>query len=152
MHIDPKTCELNFMLFLRNNEDEKSIAFTCNPTKNELVSLTKETNGIAKLEKIDDDIYAKYTATIFPEIQCERCLKKVSKQEKITLERLYTEKPEIEDLIEKEMPKNFKIPILDEILEEYIAGTVYQKLCKKKCKGLCTQCGKNLNTNPEHTH
>ena len=152
MHIDPVTCELNFMLFLRNTEDEISIPFTCYPIKNNFVPLTKETTGKITLEKIDDDIYAKITAIIHPEIQCERCLKKVSATEKISLERLYTEKPEVEDLIEKEMPRNFKIPILDEILEEYIAGTVYQKLCTKDCKGLCTKCGVNLNTNPEHVH
>ena len=78
---------------------------------------------------------------------CDRCLEKYKSGIKETIEHLYQlghselDSDEIEFL-----PDNSKeIDISDIICDIFVLNRPIQSLCKKNCKGLCVNCGANLN-------
>lgn len=147
-----KTCELDIRLFLRSHEEEKEFTFSCESDTYESLSFSKPIEGAALLEKTGKELYAQFDITVHPKYPCDRCLKEVSKEMNITFKRLYTDTPDTDDIDEKSFPKQDIIPLIEEIYEEIMTQMNFQKLCKDDCKGLCKECGIDLNNNPDHTH
>lgn len=86
--------------------------------------------------------------------QCSRCLEPMQVHIHTNFEELYVfELRMIEELDEELVPKDgyidLGIPFRDYILLELPITS----LCKPDCKGICLECGQNLNTRPcEHNH
>ncbi len=68
--------------------------------------------------------------------ECDRCLKDVSGEEKLSFERIYLIKEDKE------------INLDEEVMEYIILNKPIKVLCDINCKGLCDICGKNLNDGP----
>lgn len=114
--------------------------------ENELIQFSKPVKLHMILKPIGDEI--ELTGSIEAELllTCSRCLETFSNSINIELnERLSkTLKSEDEDII---FIKNDRLD-LNEIVENNIISMLpIKRLCNKDCKGLCHQCGINLNHN-----
>lgn len=91
------------------------------------------------------------------ELECTRCLKPYTVDLKLPIEEeLQIPGHTLEALEEQELPEDEKEPLfvdyvldLTELLRQNIAVAVpIKNLCSEECKGLCPQCGKDLNQGP----
>ena len=86
--------------------------------------------------------------------QCSRCLEAMLVHIATNFEELYVFEPRmIEELDEETVPKDgyidLGVPFRDYILLELPINSI----CKPDCKGICLECGQNLNTGIcEHNH
>jgi len=88
---------------------------------------------ICKANKFDNILNVKGTFRARVKLRCSRCNENFSSEIKGKFERNYP-------LTTKDI-----LDITDGIREEVILAYPLVLLCKKGCKGLCPQCGKNLN-------
>ncbi len=89
---------------------------------------------LAKVERIDQEVIAKTAVSGKYSALCSRCLEEVEQ---------YWEKKFLIG-IEIEL-KAVEIDLGEEVRQEVILNLPTKILCDKECKGLCPNCGKNLN-------
>ena len=88
------------------------------------------------LTKTRDDLFAKCSLTAEIKETCSRCLAEFDMKLQKELNLHY----ELKGELSIEFDDNLK----DEIITDY----PIKILCKQDCKGLCQECGKNLNEGP----
>lgn len=77
---------------------------------------------------------------------CSRCLTPVSVDRNATLSEVYGTEAELPDDV---LPYNGEyIDLTETIRETLILSEPMKVLCRPDCKGLCPQCGANLNEGP----
>ncbi len=91
-------------------------------------------NVKARLEKVNNFIIADTCIKAQFGYRCARCLEELYSTE----ERSYKFDFEID-------PKSGYIDLGEEIRQEIILANPAKVLCSKDCKGICPQCGANLN-------
>jgi len=95
----------------------------------------------------DDGIYLQAKVSFEYTTSCARCLKNITKNEvamldyKIVYENDQESLTEDELILEKGNILNLKEPIISSILLSLPMKTI----CDDECKGICPQCGKDLN-------
>ncbi len=83
------------------------------------------------------------TSGVYP---CSRCLTPVSVDRNETLSEVYGTEAELPDDV---LPYNGEyIDLTETIRETLILSEPMKVLCRPDCKGLCPQCGANLNEGP----
>lgn len=86
---------------------------------------------------------------IMVEIPCDRCLKPVSTEVSFSIERKLdmklTDEERKEDLDECTYLNGTDLDVDQLVYLEVLMNWPLKVLCKKNCKGICSQCGKNLN-------
>ncbi len=87
------------------------------------------------LERVKNSLFLKGFLTTRIEVLCTRCLKAVRQQQKEPVDFYYLVK-ETDEFIET----------TDEIRGVMLLSYPSKFLCVETCKGLCPQCGVNLNT------
>jgi uncharacterized protein len=86
------------------------------------------------LKVISGEFLATGSLSLSVKLNCSRCLKEIDANILI------------EDFIVNEEVGNKKIiDLTDRIREDIIFALPLKPLCDKNCKGICPQCGKNLN-------
>lgn len=100
----------------------------------ELVKFRKLVNIKAGVHKITNAVTVDLTLSAYPVMNCVRCLY------------------EFEAFLKKNARLNYQVdnfnPVIDlnpDIREEIILDYPIRPLCTPGCKGLCLECGKNLN-------
>lgn len=91
--------------------------------------------------------------------ECARCLTAVSSSVRTTFAEQYYAKLHVETgaampappLDAKEIGSDFRIDIAPLLREEMILAMPLAPLCRPDCKGLCPECGRDLNVAP-HEH
>jgi len=86
-----------------------------------------------KASMLNKDLVVRGDATIIAQCKCDRCLKDVEKD-------IYAE--DICIVVEN-CPD--KVDLTNDIREDILLAFPQTYLCKEDCKGLCFQCGINLN-------
>ena len=85
-------------------------------------------------------------------IPCDRCLEQVSVKIpyhiKKKLDMKLTEEERINDLDESSYLTGMDLDVDRLVYLEVLMGWPLKILCKEECKGICSQCGKNLNYGP----
>ena len=77
---------------------------------------------------------------------CDRCAEDVKKHFDLELERIIVEKLENEEDDDDYIIADDRCIDIDELVSEEVALSMPNKiLCSEDCKGLCMQCGANLN-------
>lgn len=95
----------------------------------------------------DDNIYLQAKVSFEYTTNCARCLKNITKEQvtmldyKIELENDEESSSEDELILEKGNVLNLKEPIISSIILSLPMKTV----CTDNCKGICPNCGKDLN-------
>ena len=80
--------------------------------------------------------------------ECRRCLTPVATPLNLEVGALFTEDPEAEDPDSYPVsPEATEIDVTAAIREELVLAPRYA-LCREDCRGLCPQCGKDLNAGP----
>lgn len=86
------------------------------------------------------------------EVECSRCLKDLLNKVSTNLNYvLFTEKPkefEEDSVTEYIILEDNELDIEDVVFSQIITSIPIKVLCKEDCKGLCPQCGKDLNEGP----
>ena len=100
----------------------------------EEVDIKSLLNVKAHLEKVDNFVVANAHIKAEFGYMCARCLQELYSTE----ERSYKFDFEID-------PSNEYIDLGEEIRQEIIMANPARILCSKNCKGICPQCGANLN-------
>ena len=100
------------------------------------INFSSPVNVECFLTKTRDDLFAKCKLIARTRETCSRCLKEFN----MNIEKKVDLHYELKGELSIELDDNLK----DEIIIDY----PMKILCKEDCKGLCSQCGKNLNEGP----
>jgi uncharacterized protein len=95
--------------------------------------------GIVTLSVICD---CEYTAP------CDRCGSDTVKHYNVPIERVLVSKLENGENDEIILLEDFKLDLKELVFTEVVCNLPSKHLCSEDCKGLCQQCGKNLNDGP----
>lgn len=83
------------------------------------------------------------------ELSCSRCLKPIERSFKVDIAESYTNKPEVaaaDDGGEIILFEGDEIDITTEMLNALFGELPMHPLCRQDCRGLCPECGADLNT------
>jgi uncharacterized protein len=107
------------------------------------------------LNRIDDDVYLNGTVMTSVVASCSRCLDTLSypinsdlKAHFVPPDDRFTSERDVElhaSDIDAEVYENQQIDLTQSIRDSILLAVPVICLCKENCKGICSQCGKNLN-------
>ncbi len=104
--------------------------------------------GRVRLSRTKEGVLLQGQLDIGVEDECYRCLDPVSSTVPITLEELYS--VPASGLVEFSIGDDAILDLAALIRAEVMIATVGGMLCQPDCKGLCPECGANLNNAPCH--
>ena len=88
--------------------------------------------------------------SIVVKIPCDRCLQEVDVEIPLRIERKLdmklTDEERVNDLDESSYLTGMDLDVDQLVCLEVLMNWPMKVLCKEDCKGICSQCGKNLNT------
>lgn len=115
-------------------------------------SLCQDVTVKGELKKVDKCVYL--TGSIATEVEtfCSRCLETIHIPVQTEVTAKYVEPAELEDeyeLHESDIDTEYfsenKIDITHSVHDQILLAIPMVCLCKEDCRGLCSECGKNLN-------
>ena len=104
-----------------------------------------------RLQSIGDGrFYWQGTVRTVVQGECRRCLTPVATPLSLDLGALFTQDPEALDDPDAYAvaPEATEIDVTPAIREELLLAAPRYVVCREECKGLCPQCGKDLNAGP----
>jgi uncharacterized protein len=114
----------------------------------------KEARLKLRIEKLNEDVFIRGDVTAGLEVQCSRCLRDFKDRVSVSLNLAYSpvevlKRAETHELDPGEMEVGFYVEDeldLGEISREQILLNIPMKpLCSESCKGICPDCGVDLN-------
>lgn len=113
-----------------------------------------------KIDKVNRDIIIKGGINTRLTLYCSRCLEKIYYSINAKIDRIFFPRAQEEYQEEKELRRedfeveyyNQEIDLLEIIKEQILLDIPYKVLCRKDCKGLCSICGINLNSEQCRCH
>jgi uncharacterized protein len=106
-----------------------------------------------RLEAVVEGVLVTGDAFATLEGDCVRCLEPVTDEVDVHFQELFLyarpDDDEDEDLLVVQDDMVDLEPVLRDAI---VLGLPFQPLCRDDCRGLCTECGANLNDDPEHGH
>ncbi|MDD5774149.1 MAG: DUF177 domain-containing protein [bacterium] len=120
--------------------------------EHEQLEKLKEVTANIHIQKEDFGFFAFGEINVDWDLICNRCLIPFPQTAKIEFSREYRlieediadEKIE-EDILSAVLIKNEEIDLENEIKEDLLLAIPIKILCKAECKGICPNCGQNLN-------
>lgn len=109
-----------------------------------------------RLESVVEGVLVTGTAEVRMAGQCVRCLVDLTDEEVVDFQELYVYPDNAEaDAETEDEIRHLQGDLLD--LEPVLRDAVvldlpFQPLCRPDCRGLCPDCGADLNADPEHGH
>jgi uncharacterized protein len=109
-----------------------------------------------RLESVVEGVLLTGTAEVRMAGQCVRCLVDLTDTSVVDFQELYVYPGnESDDVDTEEEIRHLVGDLLD--LEPVLRDAVvldlpFQPLCRPDCRGLCPECGADLNADPEHSH
>lgn len=115
------------------------------------VSLKEPVAVTGRLQSIGDGRFYWQGAarTVIPG-ECRRCLTPVTTPLRLEIGALFTQDPEALDDADSYpvAPDATEIDVTAAVREELLLAAPRYVVCREDCKGLCAQCGKDLNAGP----
>ena len=100
----------------------------------------------------DRNLEIRGTGKITVGIPCDRCLEEVSTEIPLEIERKLdmklTDEDRVNDLDESSYLTGMDLDVDQLVYLEVLMSWPLKVLCREDCKGICSQCGKNLNDGP----
>lgn len=82
-------------------------------------------------------------------LECRRCLTEVSRRVEVPVDVLFTESEDADDAGVYVISERTQVIDLREMVrEEVLLAVPAYVVCREDCRGLCAQCGKELNLGP----
>ncbi|HEX2924435.1 MAG TPA: DUF177 domain-containing protein [Chloroflexota bacterium] len=119
--------------------------------------LVSPIRGSLKLMRTTAGVLVEGKLTYEIELNCSRCLEPFSRTQVIELDDEFVPVvdvstgialPEPEDLDAFRLTPDHVLDLTEAIRQYVIVESPLQPLCEEECKGLCSQCGANLNLGP----
>jgi uncharacterized protein len=110
----------------------------------------RELHGTVRVTRTAQGLLVQVKMKANTPAECVRCLDEFSQVLEVDYTDLYAfTRDSITDagLL---VPENGKIDLEPILREEMLLSVPINPLCRIDCKGLCSICGENLNTNPHH--
>lgn len=116
--------------------------------------INQENDEVVGLEPVvvegnvkNEDDYVIFQAKVNTTLQltCSRCLEAFSYTVDLAVYEKFTNNKSKEDDFDVILIEGDSINIAEIIVDNIISALPIKRLCSKDCKGLCQQCGKNLN-------
>jgi uncharacterized protein len=115
-----------------------------------------------RLESVMEGVLVTGTALVTVSGECSRCLEPLTFDREVDLQELY-EYPETDArgrVVANTTDGDDELPRLEgdfldlepTLRDAVVLALPLQPLCQPDCQGLCTQCGANLNDDPNHGH
>jgi uncharacterized protein len=105
-----------------------------------------------RLESVIEGVLVTGTAVVQLRGECVRCLRPIAAEQQIDIQELYAYPSS--DVTDDEASRlQGDLLDLEPLLrEDVVVDLPFQPLCRDDCRGLCTECGADLNNDPGHTH
>lgn len=118
------------------------------------LGLRSPVRALLRVDKVSTEVIVNGRFTCSIELQCSRCLKNFIKDADISMSVVYhpldelrgEDKHEVKD---DELDMGFyegnEMDVQELLKEQIILSVPMKPLCSESCKGICPQCGKDLN-------
>jgi uncharacterized protein len=116
--------------------------------------------GHARLHRTNESIVVDGVAHIPVTLECSRCLTEFTATLDVPLRETFYPSIDIETGLPVRLPEDETAFVIDDhhqidlreaIRQNLVLALPIQPLCREDCKGLCPECGRDLNVEP-HTH
>lgn len=128
------------------------------PIDGEIDLSAVEWNGLypfkAPVKVVGEVVYSAGVVTLKAEIRyrydgtCDRCMAPLSQERTVSMEHILVVSLNDEDNDSFILIDNYQLPLDDLVMEEVLLDQPSKTLCREDCRGLCPQCGKDLNDGP----
>jgi uncharacterized protein len=113
---------------------------------NEKFKIVSPLMGLLTLTRIDEGILVQFNGQISVELACARCAENYKIDFPLNFMQDYWEQgKEVVDSESPRIPDDFKLDLLPRFQQEILIQVPIKPLCSLLCKGICPQCGQNLN-------
>ena len=104
-----------------------------------------------EINKVGHEIFVKATFKTQCTLECDRCLTHFNFDIEQTIDLVLTSDENILDKEEEDIYKitesRATVDITESVRQNLLLSLPVKRVCSSKCKGLCPQCGQNLNLN-----
>jgi uncharacterized protein len=110
-----------------------------------------------RLDKVGSEVLARGEMSTRMKLQCSRCLRDFPREMDMNINVVYhpveelrgEEKHEVrEDELDMGFYGDDELDIQDLVSEQILLNVPMKPLCSESCKGICPQCGTDMNVNP----
>jgi uncharacterized protein len=102
-----------------------------------------------RLESVHEGILA--TGEVFGEAQliCSRCLDEVNLEIEVDFQELFAYSSSSDDEL---VVDGEHIDLEQVVIDSVVLNLPFQPVCSQDCLGLCAECGRKMNEDPDHEH
>jgi uncharacterized protein len=104
------------------------------------------------LESVVEGVLVTGSATAQLRGECVRCLTEISDGIEVELQELYVHPGSEADEEEAGRMEGDLIDLEPLLRDAVVLDLPFQPLCRAECRGLCAECGADLNADPDHGH
>ena len=104
------------------------------------------------LEAVVEGVLVTGSASVQLRGECVRCLTEVSDEIVVDLQELYVHPGSEADEEEAGRLEGDLIDLEPLFRDAVVLDLPFQPLCRIECRGLCAECGADLNADPDHGH
>lgn len=105
-----------------------------------------------QLEGVGDGILVTGTAGVQLRGECARCLTETTAETEVDLQELFLFPGVDPDDDEASRVEDDAIDLEPLLRDAVVLDLPFIPLCREDCRGLCVECGANLNDDPGHSH
>ena len=109
-----------------------------------------------RLESVHEGILVSGTADVEVTGECGRCLEPLRFDRTVDLQELFfysdSESLSVEEDEEQYRVENDTVDLEPVLRDAVVTSLPFQPVCRPDCKGLCSECGVQLNDHPGHRH
>jgi DUF177 domain-containing protein len=118
------------------------------------IKLLLPVKATLRIEKVNDEVLVKGTLSTSIEMECSRCLKSFSEDRNVAMNVVFhpveelrgEERHEIKlDELDMGFYRGDALDLYDLLKEQILLTIPMKPLCSEACRGMCQQCGADLN-------
>lgn len=105
-----------------------------------------------RLESVMEGVLVTGTAGFVLRGECVRCLGAIESSDEIDLQELYLYPDKEPDDAEASRLEGDLLDLEPVLRDAVVLDLPFAPLCRPDCAGLCSECGADLNADPDHSH
>ncbi|GAA2101847.1 DUF177 domain-containing protein [Microlunatus panaciterrae] len=105
-----------------------------------------------RLEAVVEGVLVTGTAVVEVQGECVRCLEQISDELEIDIQELFVYPGSEATEDEASRLEGDLLDLEPLVRDQVVLDLPFQPLCREDCRGLCVECGANLNADPGHDH
>jgi uncharacterized protein len=105
-----------------------------------------------RLESVIEGVLVTGTAVVQLRGECVRCLVEIAGEQQIDIQELYAYPGSQATEDEVSRLEGGLLDLEPLLRDDVVLDLPFQPLCREDCRGLCAECGVDLNSDPQHAH